>query len=101
MSKTADNPYPGSRAFTQADQAFFFGRGPDTAAMVELWMGNRLTILSGPVASGKTSLLRAGVYPAMPVKRSRVLPVGNLYHGVTFPFPALTDHNPYTLLQLY
>jgi hypothetical protein len=78
MSKTADNPYPGARAFTQADQAFFFGRGPDTAAMVELWMGNRLTIASGPVASGKTSLLRAGVYPAMPVKRSRVLPVGHL-----------------------
>jgi hypothetical protein len=36
----------------------------------------------------------------MPVKRSRVLPVGNLYHGVTFPFPALTDHNPYTLALL-
>ena len=100
MSKTADNPYPGSRAFTQADQAFFFGRGPETTAIVDLWMGNRLTIVSGPVASGKTSLLHAGVYPAMPVKRSRVLPVGNLYHGVTFPFPALTDHNPYTLALL-
>jgi tetratricopeptide (TPR) repeat protein len=100
MSKIADNPYPGSRAFEQADRAFFFGRDTDTAAIVDLWMANRLTVVSGPVASGKSSLLRAGVYPAMPVKRSRVLPAGNLFHGMTFPFPALAEHNPFTLALL-
>lgn len=100
MSKTAGNPYPGSRAFTQADQAFFFGRSADTALIVDLWMMNRLTIFSGPVASGKTSLLHAGAYPAMPVKRSRILPAGNLSHSITFPFPALEDHNPFTLALL-
>ena len=47
MSKIADNPYPGSRAFTQADQAFFFGRDADIAAVIDLWMTNRLTIVSG------------------------------------------------------
>src|SRR5262245_27166556 len=87
VSKIADNPYPGSRAFTQADQAFFFGRDADTAVVVDLWTTNRLTVVSGPVASGKTSLLHAGVYPSMPVKRSRVLPAGNLFHGMMFPFP--------------
>lgn len=100
MSKIAANPYPGSRAFKQADQAFFFGRGPDITAITNLWMRNRLTIVSGPVASGKTSLLHAGVYPSMPVKRSRVLPVGNLSHDMTFPVPALDEHNPFTLALL-
>jgi tetratricopeptide (TPR) repeat protein len=100
MSKIADNPYPGSRAFNQADQTFFFGRKADTSAVVDLWMANRLTVVSGPVASGKTSLLHAGVCPAMPVKRSRILPVGNLSHDMTFPFPALPDHNPFTLALL-
>src|ERR1700743_3481810 len=100
MSKIAANPYPGSRAFEQADRALFFGRDADTDAIVDRWMGNRLTIVSGPVASGKTSLLHSGVYPAMPVKRSRILPVGNLLHGTSFPFPALPEHNPFTLALL-
>jgi tetratricopeptide (TPR) repeat protein len=97
MSKIADNPYPGSRPFHQADHARFFGRDADTATITGLWMTNRLTILTGDVASGKTSLLLAGVYPLMPAKRSRVLPPGNLFHGMTFPFAALPYHNPFTL----
>jgi tetratricopeptide (TPR) repeat protein len=100
MSKVTGNPYPGSRAFEQADQAFFFGRSSDTETIVDRWMTNRLTVVSGPTASGKTSLLHAGVYPSMPVKRSRILPTGNLFHGMTFPFPALPDHNPFTLALL-
>lgn len=100
MSKIADNPYPGSRAFGQADQAFFFGRDADTAAIISNWMTNRLTVVSGPVASGKTSLLHAGVHPLMPVRRSSILPVGNLFQGMTFPFPALAEHNPFTLALL-
>jgi tetratricopeptide (TPR) repeat protein len=100
MSKIADNPYPGSRAFTRADEAFFFGRDADTAVVTDLWLTNRLTVLAGPVASGKTSLLQAGVHPSLPVKRSHVLPVGDLSHGMTFPFPALAEHNPFTLALL-
>jgi tetratricopeptide (TPR) repeat protein len=100
MSKIGDNPYPGSRAFKQADQAFFFGRRADTATIIDLWMTNRLTIVSGPAASGKTSVLLAGVYPSMPAKQSRILPIGDLNHGMTFPFPALPDHNPFTLSLL-
>jgi len=97
MGKIADNPYPGSRAFQQADQARFFGRHADQARITQLWMTNRLTIVTGPVASGKTSVLRAGVYPLMPVKRSGILPLGTPFHGLTFPFAALPDHNPFTL----
>jgi tetratricopeptide (TPR) repeat protein len=100
MGKIADNPYPGSRAFLQADQACFHGRDADTGRVTDLWMTNRLTVVTGPVASGKTSLLLAGVYPALPARRSSVLPAGSLFHGMTFPFAALPDHNPFTFALL-
>jgi tetratricopeptide (TPR) repeat protein len=100
MSKSVDNPYPGSRAFQQADHDHFHGRGADVAAIIDLWTARRLTILTGPVASGKTSLLHAGVYPLMPGKRSDLLLAGGLSDGMTFPFAALPEHNPYTLALL-
>jgi tetratricopeptide (TPR) repeat protein len=102
MGKIADkdNPYPGSRAFRQADEAFFFGREADTAAIIDLWRTNRLTVVSGPVASGKTSLLQAGVYPFMTGNRAPILPLGNLCAGSAFPFPVLADQNPFTFALL-
>lgn len=100
MSKSADNPYPGSRAFQQADHDHFHGRGADAATVIDLWTTRRLTILTGPVASGKTSLLHAGVYPLMPGKRSELLLADSLSGGMTFPFAALPEHNPYTLALL-
>jgi hypothetical protein len=36
VRKVADNPYPGSRAFTQTDEEFFFGRDADIAVIVNL-----------------------------------------------------------------
>jgi len=101
MGKIAANPYPGARAFQQADYAYFHGRDADSASIADLWLTNRLTILTGPVASGKTSLLLAGVYPLMPAKRTSLLPAGNLLHGMTFPFAALPEHNPLTLALLW
>jgi tetratricopeptide (TPR) repeat protein len=104
VRKIADNPYPGSRAFTQADEEFFFGRDADTAVIVDLWMTSRLTVVSGPAGCGKTSLLQAGVRPLLREKtaqyRPRTFALGDLSHGTTFPFPALTDHNPFTLALL-
>jgi tetratricopeptide (TPR) repeat protein len=100
MVKIADNPYPGSRAFQQADHACYHGRDADTAAVIDLWTMNRLTVVTGPVASGKTSLLLAGVYPLMPARRSGILPAGSLSHGMTFPFAALPEHNPLTFALL-
>jgi tetratricopeptide (TPR) repeat protein len=104
VRKIADNPYPGSRAFTQADMEFFFGRDADIAAVVDLWMTNRLTVVSGPAGCGKTSLLQAGVRPRLREEtsqhRPRIFPPGDLSHGMTFPFPALTEHNPFTLALL-
>jgi tetratricopeptide (TPR) repeat protein len=104
VRKIADNPFPGSRAFTQADKEFFFGRDADTAVLVDLWMTNRLTILSGAAGCGKTSLLQAGIHPLLRERtsqhRPRIFPPGNLSRGTTFPFPALSEHNPFTLALL-
>jgi tetratricopeptide (TPR) repeat protein len=104
VRKIADNPYPGSRAFTQADKQSFFGRDADIAVTVDLWMTNRLTVLSGTAGCGKTSLLQAGVRPLLRENtskhRPRIFAPGNLWRGMTFPFPALTEHNPLTLALL-
>jgi tetratricopeptide (TPR) repeat protein len=100
MRAIAGNPYPGLRAFRQEDQDVFFGRTTDAATVADLWTANRLTILTGPPASGKTSLLLAGVYPLMPGRQSDVLPVGDLSHGLTVPLAALPEQDPYTMALL-
>lgn len=102
MCASADNPYPGSRAFTEADQGRFFGRVPDREIGLDLWKTGRLTVLSGPPGCGKTSLLQAGLRPELRKKTNRpyILPTGNLAHGLAFPAPALAEHNPFTLALL-
>ena len=98
--KSGGAPYPGTRPFLQADQDRFFGRGTDSKALLELWQDNRLTLLVGPVASGKTSLLNAGVLPFLKQNRTYFPPIGRISYGSTFPRAALPEHNPYTLALL-
>lgn len=93
-------PYPGVQPFQQADQNRFFGRAKDVAALTGLWKLNRLTLVAGPAGRGKTSLLQAGVLPALADEDLDILPVGRLSHGGTFPFAVLPAHNPYTLALL-
>lgn len=98
--RTMDGPYPGNRSFRQAESNCFFGRAADADALAELWRTNRLTVVAGPAASGKTSLLHAGVYPLMTGRRSDLLSPGRVCYGSTFPVAALPAHNPYTLALL-
>lgn len=100
MSEAGERPYPGSRPFRETEQDRFFGRSADAATLAELWRANRLTVAVGPVASGKTSLLHAGVFPLVAGKRLDVLPAGRISYGSTFHFAALPEHNPYTLALL-
>ena len=63
------NPYKGLRAFQQADAADFFGR----TNMIERVLGrlqepvveNNFLAVIGPSGSGKSSLVKAGVLPAL------------------------------------
>ena len=93
-------PYPGTRPFEQSDQDIFFGRSEDASELAGLWLANSLTVAVGPVGSGKTSLLNAGVYPLVREESPEVLPPGRVLYGETFPSAALPEHNPYSLALL-
>ncbi|MBV8756580.1 MAG: protein kinase [Deltaproteobacteria bacterium] len=60
-----DSPYPGLTTFQEADAAKFFGRSQDIAALVAKLRERPLVGLVGPSGVGKSSLLRAGVVPAL------------------------------------
>ena len=63
------NPYKGLRPFQEPDAPDFFGREAVVDRIVahlsEVGPGHRFLALVGPSGSGKSSLLRAGVIPAL------------------------------------
>jgi hypothetical protein len=69
VSGVIDSPYRGLGAFEEQDAAFFFGR--DTAItellgrMSRHLQGPGLLVVSGVSGAGKSSLLQAGVLPAI------------------------------------
>ena len=61
----AANPYKGLRAFEEGDVADFFGRETLTEHLVETARGTRFLAVVGPSGSGKSSVVRAGLVPAL------------------------------------
>ena len=60
------NPYKGLRAFEESDAADFFGRDDLVEDLVtRLADGARFITVIGPSGSGKSSLVRAGLLPAV------------------------------------
>jgi tetratricopeptide (TPR) repeat protein len=100
MTGGPDAPYPGDRPFHLADHHRFFGRAAEAADLAQLWKTNHLTIAVGPTASGKTSLLHAGVLPLVANTGLELLPPGRICYGSTFPLAVLAEHNPYTAALL-
>jgi tetratricopeptide (TPR) repeat protein len=100
MSRLARDPYPGTRPFEQEDHDLFFGRSEEAGEIAGLWLTNKLTVMTGPVGSGKTSLLNAGILPRVATDRTRVFPPGRASYGATFPAAALPEHNMYSLATL-
>lgn len=59
-------PYPGMVPFTRADENRFFGRASEVSAIASrIEAGASLVIVIGPSGSGKSSLLAAGLVPAL------------------------------------
>ena len=59
------NPYKGLAAFDESDARDFFGRDTEITALLTLVASKRLATVVGPSGSGKSSLVRAGLLPAL------------------------------------
>ncbi|MFF0541154.1 nSTAND1 domain-containing NTPase [Streptomyces coelicoflavus] len=62
---TAASPYRGLRRYETSDQALFFGRDSLVEELLALTSAHRFVALVGASGSGKSSLLRAGLIPAL------------------------------------
>ncbi|MBC7930583.1 MAG: hypothetical protein H7Z38_08435 [Rubrivivax sp.] len=58
-------PYVGLNAFRAEDREYFFGREKITKAVVGNLASKPLLVIVGPSGSGKSSLLHAGILPAL------------------------------------
>lgn len=59
------NPYRGLARFDTEHAASFFGRREETAALVDRFRAGRFVVIAGDSGVGKSSLVRAGVIPAI------------------------------------
>jgi hypothetical protein len=69
----AQNPWPGLFSYTEEQAHLFFGREAETDELLRLIQRETLTVLFGRSGLGKTSLLRAGVFPRL--RRDGFFPV--------------------------
>ncbi|MDX8055501.1 helix-turn-helix domain-containing protein [Lentzea sp. BCCO 10_0798] len=60
-----NTPYPGGEPYTEADAKRFFGRECLVEQVVESVRATPVTVVFGASGSGRTSLLRAGLLPAL------------------------------------
>jgi WD40 repeat protein/class 3 adenylate cyclase len=58
-------PYRGLEVFEEEHAEFFFGRDADVQRLLELLKAERFLAVLGPSGSGKSSLVRAGLVPAI------------------------------------
>ncbi|MBK6014160.1 hypothetical protein [Streptomyces sp. MBT53] len=58
-------PYRGLARFEPGDKDLFFGRDKQVGELLDLLRAHRFAVVSGPSGSGKSSLLRAGLIPAL------------------------------------
>ncbi len=59
------NPYKGLSAFREADSEDFFGRSEAVSELVGQLTDRKLIVVVGPSGSGKSSLVHAGLIPAV------------------------------------
>lgn len=59
------NPYPGLRPFQQEEHHLFFGREEQTSELLKRLNQHRFLAVVGTSGSGKSSLVRAGLLPAL------------------------------------
>src|ERR1700688_2485896 len=60
-----ENPYPGLRPFKTNESVVFFGREGISAILMERIAQQRFLAILGSSGTGKSSLVRAGLLPAL------------------------------------
>lgn len=108
-----DNPYKGLDAFQEQDAVLFFGRGnyvDQLLARVEDMQKNaRFLALIGASGSGKSSLVRAGLIPALRQSRiesssewliTTIFPRVNPYYELESALKRLSPESPNNLLEM-
>ena len=60
-----ENPWPGLEAFEENARVFFCGRGREAESLLRHVLDAPVTVLYGRSGLGKTSLLRAGLFPLL------------------------------------
>ena len=60
-----DNPWPGLESFEENARAFFHGRDHESLSLLSHVLDAPITVLYGRSGLGKTSLLRAGLFPLL------------------------------------
>ena len=78
-------PYVGPRPVGHGE--VLYGRDPEVAALVDLVIAKRIVLLYSPSGAGKTSLLNAGLIPALQAEGFCVLPVIRVNQGFPPPGP--------------
>src|SRR5947207_14818535 len=61
----AANPFPGLRTFESAETHLFFGRDGQSEELLKRLKRTRFLAVVGTSGSGKSSLVRAGLLPAL------------------------------------
>ena len=60
-----ENPWPGLEAFDEAARDYFHGRDQEAERLLRQITDSPVTVLFGRSGLGKTSLLKAGVFPRL------------------------------------
>jgi tetratricopeptide (TPR) repeat protein len=71
----SQHPWIGLTSFTESDREFFAGRGEEIDELLRLVRRDILTLLYGVSGLGKTSLLQAGLFPALRAEDCLPIPI--------------------------
>jgi formylglycine-generating enzyme required for sulfatase activity len=83
-------PYPGMRSFTSGDAQHFFGRENEVDALLDRLRYQSFLMIIGPSGSGKSSLVYAGLLPALNERQAGRWAIHSLRPGSS-PAAALSE----------
>lgn len=74
--------YPGLKSFDESESLVFFGRESEISELSDLILSNKTVLLYSKSGIGKTSLIKAGVFPTLELDKYLCIPI-RFYHYTT------------------